>query len=136
MKTRGASEWILIELGWGGMAWIGLAQDGGQWRALVNTVMNHEVQKMSGRACLHEVDRMLQTLQFPPSQYPLSYRRSCIFSIYFWVSECMAPCPASNKQTNKLHGLSPRANYTDQVTAACRRSDCQLLRIEGAMWSA
>jgi hypothetical protein len=36
----------------------------------------------------------------------------------------------------KLHGLSPRANYTDRVTAACRRSDCQLLRIEGATWSA
>jgi hypothetical protein len=36
----------------------------------------------------------------------------------------------------KLHGLSPRANYTDRATAACRRSDCQLLRIEGAMWSA
>jgi hypothetical protein len=29
----------------------------------------------------------------------------------------------------KLHGLSPRANYTDR--AACRRSDCQFLRIEG-----
>jgi hypothetical protein len=28
-------------------------------------------------------------------------------------------------------GLSPRANYTDRATAACRRSDCQLLRIEG-----
>jgi hypothetical protein len=26
----------------------------------------------------------------------------------------------------KLHGLSPRANYTDRATAACRRSDCQL----------
>jgi hypothetical protein len=34
-------------------------------------------------------------------------------------------------QTNKLHGLSPRANYTDRATAACRRSDCQLLRIKG-----
>jgi hypothetical protein len=31
----------------------------------------------------------------------------------------------------KLHGLSPRANYTDRATAACRGSDCQLLRIEG-----
>jgi hypothetical protein len=29
----------------------------------------------------------------------------------------------------KLLGLSPRANYTDRATAACRRSDCQLLRI-------
>jgi hypothetical protein len=36
----------------------------------------------------------------------------------------------------KLHGLSPRANYTDRVTAACRRSDFQLVRIEGATWSA
>jgi hypothetical protein len=33
--------------------------------------------------------------------------------------------------TLKLHGLSPRANYTDRATAACWRSDCQLLRIEG-----
>jgi hypothetical protein len=32
----------------------------------------------------------------------------------------------------KLYGLSPRANYTDRATAACRRSDCQLLRIQGA----
>jgi hypothetical protein len=40
------------------------------------------------------------------------------------------------KQTNKLHGLSPRANYTDRATAASRRSDCQLLRIKGAKWSA
>jgi hypothetical protein len=36
----------------------------------------------------------------------------------------------------KLHGLSPRANYTDRATAAYRRSDCQLVRIEGATWSA
>jgi hypothetical protein len=31
-----------------------------------------------------------------------------------------------NKQTNKLHGLSPWANYTDRATAACRWSDCQI----------
>jgi hypothetical protein len=37
-------------------------------------------------------------------------------------------------QVIKLHGLSPRANYTDRATAACRRSDCQLVRIEGATW--
>jgi hypothetical protein len=36
----------------------------------------------------------------------------------------------------KPHGLSPPANYTDRATAACRRTDCQLLRIEGATWSA
>jgi hypothetical protein len=33
------------------------------------------------------------------------------------------------KNKNKLHGLSPRVNYTDRATAACRRSDCQLLRM-------
>jgi hypothetical protein len=38
------------------------------------------------------------------------------------------------KKKTKLHGLSPWANYTDWATAACRRSDCQLVRIEGAMW--
>jgi hypothetical protein len=35
-----------------------------------------------------------------------------------------------NKQ-NKLHGLSPRANYTDRAIAACRRSDCQLFADKG-----
>jgi hypothetical protein len=33
----------LREIGWGGMDWIDLAQDREQWRALVNTVMNHRV---------------------------------------------------------------------------------------------
>jgi hypothetical protein len=30
----------LREIGWGGMDWINLAQDGDQCRALVSTVMN------------------------------------------------------------------------------------------------
>jgi hypothetical protein len=33
----------LREIGWGGMDWIYLAQDGDQWRVLVNTVMNLRV---------------------------------------------------------------------------------------------
>jgi hypothetical protein len=36
---------------------------------------------------------------------------------------------STKKKKTKLHGLSPRANYTDRATAACRRSDCQLVRI-------
>jgi hypothetical protein len=31
------------EIGWGGMDWIDLLQDGDQWRVLVNTVMNLRV---------------------------------------------------------------------------------------------
>jgi hypothetical protein len=42
----------------------------------------------------------------------------------------------SNKGGKKIHGLSPRANYTDRVTAACRQSNCQLVQMEGATWSA
>jgi hypothetical protein len=33
----------LLETGWGGVNWIGLAQDGDKWRALVNAVMNLRV---------------------------------------------------------------------------------------------
>jgi hypothetical protein len=33
----------LREIEWDGMDWIDLAQDRDQWRALVNTVMNHRV---------------------------------------------------------------------------------------------
>jgi hypothetical protein len=31
----------------------------------------------------------------------------------------------------ELHGLSPRANYTDRASANCRRSDCQLFADRG-----
>jgi hypothetical protein len=33
----------LLEIGWGGVDWIGLAQDRGKWRALVIAVMNLRV---------------------------------------------------------------------------------------------
>jgi hypothetical protein len=33
----------LREIGWEGMDWIEVAQDRGQWRALVNTMMNLRV---------------------------------------------------------------------------------------------
>jgi hypothetical protein len=36
----------------------------------------------------------------------------------------------------KPRGFSPQANNTDRVTATCRRSYCQHLRIEGVAWSA
>jgi hypothetical protein len=36
-----------------------------------------------------------------------------------------------SKSYKNLHGLSSRANYTDRMTAACRRSDCQLFAERG-----
>jgi hypothetical protein len=33
----------LAEVGWGGVDWMGLAQDRDKWRALVNEVMNLQV---------------------------------------------------------------------------------------------
>jgi hypothetical protein len=33
----------LLEIGWGGADWIGLAQDRDKWRALVNAVLNIRV---------------------------------------------------------------------------------------------
>jgi hypothetical protein len=36
--------WVdLLEIGWGGVDWIGLAQDRYKWRASVNAVMNLRV---------------------------------------------------------------------------------------------
>jgi hypothetical protein len=39
----------LVEIGWGGMVWIDLAQDRNTWRALVNTVMNFQVPYNAGK---------------------------------------------------------------------------------------
>jgi hypothetical protein len=61
------------------------------------------------------------------TKYPLRFTKHFGVTITF--------CTYKQK-TNTLHGLSPRANYTDRETAACRRSNCQLLRIKGATWSA
>jgi hypothetical protein len=39
----------LVEVGWGGVDWIGLAQDKDRWRALVNAVMNLRVPENAGK---------------------------------------------------------------------------------------
>jgi hypothetical protein len=52
---RPRSRWIvntemdLRETGWGGMDWINLAEDGDQWKALVNKVRNLRVPYISGK---------------------------------------------------------------------------------------
>jgi hypothetical protein len=39
----------LVDIRWGGVGSIGLAQDKENWRAFVNTVMNHRVLNMAGK---------------------------------------------------------------------------------------
>jgi hypothetical protein len=39
----------LLEIGWGGVDWIGVAQDKDKWRALVNAVMNLRVPLNAGK---------------------------------------------------------------------------------------
>jgi hypothetical protein len=39
----------LLEIGWGGVDWIGLAQDKDKWRALVNAVVNLRVLQNAGK---------------------------------------------------------------------------------------
>jgi hypothetical protein len=56
--------------------------------------------------------------------------RYCLTNREPWLSSRLSSIQTKTKTKTKLHGLSPRA------TAACRRSDCQLVRIEGATWSA
>jgi hypothetical protein len=59
-----------------------------------------------------------------------------LFKITIEMDRTFGKTVQNRNKTNKLHGLSHRANYTDRATAASRRSDCQLLRIKGATWSA
>jgi hypothetical protein len=39
----------LVEVGWGDVDWIGLAQDRDRWRVLVNSVLNLRVPQYSGK---------------------------------------------------------------------------------------
>jgi hypothetical protein len=39
----------LLKIGWGGVDWIGLAQDRDKWRVLVNAVMNLRVPQNAGK---------------------------------------------------------------------------------------
>jgi hypothetical protein len=94
--------------------------------------------------------RMTLKKDSAPSNYPCSfwytavwYRHFCFESSVSELSKVLNDINYSEsmpsqllKTKTKLHGLSPRANYTDRATAACRRSDCQRLRIESATWSA
>jgi hypothetical protein len=51
-EDQDISGWMIfrdLEIGWGGVDWIGLAQDRDKWRALVNAIMNLWVPYNAGK---------------------------------------------------------------------------------------
>jgi hypothetical protein len=44
----GSIKMDLLDIGWGGVEWIGLAQDRDKWRVFVNAVMNLRVPQNAG----------------------------------------------------------------------------------------
>jgi hypothetical protein len=58
LLRRPRSRWAdninidLVEREWGRVDWISLAQDGENWRALLNAVMNFGFHKMLGNYCV------------------------------------------------------------------------------------
>jgi hypothetical protein len=79
----------------------------------------------------------VNSLHFLPFHIPSQFtaRRSLSHEIVGYVMLRLSHATCLGIKT-KLHGLSPPESYTDLATAACRRSDFQLLRIESATWSA
>jgi hypothetical protein len=51
----------LLELGWGDVDWIGLAQDRDRWRALVNEIMKLRVPEIAGKLSSVQTTRDLSS---------------------------------------------------------------------------
>jgi hypothetical protein len=98
----------------------------------VNGQLHDPTALLPGKEPRYPLDRRLGEPQSRCRQYVKQFWRIRLFL----PLQQERILPEKLKKKKKLHGLSPQANYTDRATAACRRSDCQLLRIKGATWSA
>jgi hypothetical protein len=77
--------------------------------------------------CLHFEDRTVDG----KLSSTLKMEASCSYEMLVPTYQTRSP----HTLKPKLGGFSPQASYTDRATAACRRSWCPLLRIEGVMRS-
>jgi hypothetical protein len=48
---------VLVEVGWGDVKWVGLAQDRDRWRALVNSILNLRVPYNAGKLSSFQTTR-------------------------------------------------------------------------------
>jgi hypothetical protein len=124
---------------------INLTQDKDQWRSLVETVMNFPVPYNFGKFMTIGItgdsvpwgySSSLSRTTLKVTLTEVAHRTRSVYISHLLCIPFVAHNNVTLKYKIKLHGMSPQANYTDRATAACRRSDCQLLRIEGATWSA
>jgi hypothetical protein len=119
--------------------WIKKRKSGVRRRTVPHNVTFNRKEQQNNRSrplSLQEKEELLRFL-FITHQlhevHKVPHRKEVLGSLPTFVQELIK---ITKKKKKKLHGLSPRANYTDRGTAACRRSVCQLLRIKGATWSA
>jgi hypothetical protein len=96
-----------------------------------NPVSSHLRKNLSGHLAAREAKKpWLSGVSISDSQYGW---RSWFISLAHIMFQFSNQTPA---KSTKLRRFSLQASYTDRATAACRRSYCQLLRIEGVAWSA
>jgi hypothetical protein len=62
----------------------------------------------------------IRPLSFPSATFPI--RCSAFTLLFDGMMSATGSVVLSKKKLKKLRGFSPQANYTDQATAACRRS--------------
>jgi hypothetical protein len=86
--------------------------------------------RMSGSVsvCYFQITLMYPLLRSLPSYSTVHRNHTTQTALCFCL---VGPSPRILVLTHSLRDFSPRANYTDRATATCRRSWCQLLRIEG-----
>jgi hypothetical protein len=92
--------------------------------------MQREAEILLNRA--HILLHLVSCSRYDISSYLQNYSRQ---NIYESISSFWNIVTPPNKQKQQTPWLSPRASYTDWETTTCRRSYCQLLRMESATWS-
>jgi hypothetical protein len=93
----------LGEIGWGGVDWIGLAQDRDKWRALMNVVLNLQVPSDSGKLLSDCTTGgpLSGTQLHSVSQFCSWSSASCKYGLYCWHLRYTACCIDLQRQSQQ-----------------------------------